>query len=308
MTKVKIVKFYFFRPVVKRENQDILIDLRNIFEQIRLQYQNGRDNDDENYKIVYNYNNEPARLADIAVDVETSLYHLVFERLNYHQLPSKTTLHGDSQAVELEEDEYIGFDVNVLYDPADHVLMIQRNRDSLGPTGIEYFLNTTLHKYANMNGAQFSLSVITDENVKKRAINQKAYRKLHFKVTGAKANGIIERLTGRNDDLGIDNIEIILNCKPNKTAEIDQQYARQLLEEYVEDEDVQKLRIRAREAEDSPVEAIDLFDHKLQASSEFVFISERYLNPISVFEKMKNDYLSKYRSLIRRVCWINENL
>ncbi|MCP1144863.1 DUF6731 family protein [Ureibacillus endophyticus] len=303
MSKVKIVKFNFFQPIIKIGDTDNILDLTDVLERIRRNYQNGQGE----FKIVYEYNGEPARLADLSVDPETGLYHLIFERLNY-QVPSRTTLHGESTAVDLEDDEYIGLDVSVLYDPEDHVLMIQRNRDSLSPTGIESVLRTILDNQIHMMNGDFSLAVISDENIKHRALRQSAYRKIHFKVTGTKASDIINRLTNRQEDLGIDNVEIILNSKPQKSAVINEEYAKSLLEEYSEDVEVQKLRIRSRQTEESPVEAIDLFDYKLQSSCEFEFIEDRHLNPISVFIRMQEIYIGELKNVIRRVRGIVENV
>lgn len=303
MSKIKIVKYNFFRPTIKTNENEVLIDLSGVFERIRRQYQAGVGT----YKIIYEYNGEPARLADIKFEVETGFYHLIFERLNY-QIPSRTTLHGESQIIELEDDEYIGIDVNLLYDPRDHVLMIQRNRDSLSTTGIESFINTILNRdIENLEGS-FCLAIVSDENIKTKALRQSVYRKLHFKVTGTKADDIISRLTRNQGDLGIETVEVILSSKPTRNAEIDETFSKQLLEEYSEDPEVQKLRIRARSSEDSSIEAIDLFDYKIEAISEFEFNENRYLNPISVFERMQNLYINEYQQIIRRVCAIVENV
>jgi len=303
MSKIKIVKYNFFRPTIKTNEDEALIDLSGVFERIRRQYRDGVGM----YKIIYEYNGEPARLADINFETETGFYHLVFERLNY-QIPSRTTLHGESQLIELEDDEYIGIDVNLLYDPTNHILMIQRNRDSLSTTGIESFISTILNRdVENLEGI-FCLAIVSDENIRTRALRQSAYRKLHFKVIGTKADDIISRLTRNQDDLGIETVEVILSSKPNRSSEIDGTFARQLLQEYSEDPEVQKLRVRARSSEESSIEAIDLFDYKIEAISEFEFIENRYLNPISVFYKMQELYLDEYQSIIRRVCGMVENV
>lgn len=52
----------------------------------------------------------------------------------------KTTIYGESIDVDLEENEYIGHEVSILYDPFHHTMLIQRNISSLSPSGIERFL------------------------------------------------------------------------------------------------------------------------------------------------------------------------
>jgi len=295
MAKRKPVGFNFFRPIVELENGDRrFFNFRDIFEKIRTEYSIARqriteENEPNNFKLIYSYNNEPARLSDIYVDYSTQYFHLIFERLDY-QVPFRTTLHGDSEVIDLNDDEYIGLDVNVLYDPVNHIFMIQRNKVSLGPSGIEMFLNTMINRYVGEIDGTFSLAIVKDTTARRRAFNQAAYRKIHLKVFGLKAKGIIERLTNGNDNVNVDSIEISFNSSIQKESKLDEDFAKQILEEYIDDDDVKKLQIRAREEEDGAVEPIDLIDHKLQTFHEFDFRENRQLLPISVFEEMKNKY------------------
>jgi hypothetical protein len=288
MAKAKKVGFNFFRPTIKKVNEEErLINLKPLFEIIRNNYEQARAADNgEEYKHVYTYNYEPARLADITVDPETQYYHLIFERLDY-QLPNKTTLHGDSKALDLEEDEFIGIDVNVLYDAENHIMMIQRNRNSLGPSGIEVFLKTLL--YTTGEEGDFNLAIVSDKSARKRAFKQEAYRKIQMKLTGVKADGLVEKLFSKKPS-GIDTIEISFNSKSPKDEKLDDEFSKELLKEYVDDEEVIRLQIRARESEDGVVEPIDLIDQKLQTYKVFSFTEERRLNPISVFYEMTRKY------------------
>lgn len=289
MAKLKKVGFNFFRPIIKHEmGEDSFINLYRLFEIIRRNYQKAREEKkEEEYKYVYAYNNEPARLADINLDVESQFFHLVFERLDY-QVPNRTTLHGDSHALDLEDDEYIGIDVNVLYDSENNIMMIQRNRNSLGPLGIEMFIRSLLQT-TEVEG-DFNLAIVSDTTAKRRAFNQSAYRKIHMKLVGHKANGLLEKLFQGND-LGIDSVEISFNSRTSKEDKLDDDFSKRILEEYVDDDEVIKLHIRAREDEDDIIEPIDLIDHKLQTYSVFDFREDRQLNPISVLDEMMKKYI-----------------
>jgi hypothetical protein len=287
MAKAKKIGFNFFRPTIKKGDDEKFINLKPLFDLIRKNYQEARKaNNGEEYKHVYTYNYEPARLADITVDPDSQYYHLIFERLDY-QLPNKTTLHGDSEALELEEDEYIGIDVSVLYDSENHIMMIQRNRSSLGPSGIEVFLRTLLHTTGEEG--DFHLAVVSDPSARKRALNQDAYRKVQMKLTGAKADDLVKKLFAKKPS-GIDTLEISFNSKSKKNEKLDDEFSKQLLKEYVDDEEVIRLQIRAKENEDAAVEPIDLIDQKLQTYKSFSFKEERRLNPISVFYEMTRKY------------------
>ncbi|MEV2320426.1 DUF6731 family protein [Paenibacillus larvae] len=289
MSKIKKVGFNFFRPIYEDDSGAKSLNLQELFERIRKHYLEGKEKlengeGDNEYKHVYSYNDEPARLADISYDAVKEYYHLIFERLNY-QVPNRTTLHGESKALELEEDEWIGIDVSVLYDPITHIFMIQRNRDSLGPSGIEKFIRTLLYT-AGFEG-NFTLAIVSDPTAKKRAFKQSAYRKIYLKVTGAKANNIVQRLRQVKRNIDVDSVEITFNCKQGRSDKLDEDFSKQVLDEYLDDPQVQKLQIRSREEEGDPVEPIDLIDHKLVTFKSFDFVNDgRQLNPVSVYERM----------------------
>ncbi|GIO26375.1 hypothetical protein J43TS3_09860 [Ornithinibacillus bavariensis] len=171
-------------------------------------------------------------MADVSVDIEMRYYHLVFERLDY-QVPNRTTLHGESEALDLQDDEYIGIDVNVLYDPHHHIFMIQRNRSSLGPSGIESFLRTIISDYHHDFNDEFNLAIVSDELAKKRTFNQSAYRKLHVKVAGLKANGLVEKLRSKSGVAGgVGTVEITFNLDTPRNAKIDEDFAKSILEKF----------------------------------------------------------------------------
>ncbi|KIL45747.1 DUF6731 family protein [Jeotgalibacillus soli] len=300
MSRVKRIGFNFFRSITQNEeDRTVWLNLSEIFDHIIAQYQHARDNDTSEFKRVYTYNYEPARLSQINIDYNTQYYHLTFERLNY-ALPNRTTLHGDSEMLDLESDEFIGHEATVLYDPVNHILMIQRNRDSLGPTAIGAFIQSLVIDAGAARNS--SIAMITDNTAQRRAFNQSAYRKVYTKIVGAKANGMIERLFGRNPN--VDSIEISFNSRSVRDSEIDQDFTVGLLEEFINDPEVEKLRIRSREHEESPVEPIDLINHKLEASQTVDLRNDRQLNSYRVFEYMVELYNGEnggYRNRILRM-------
>lgn len=290
MAKAKKVGFNFFKPCTTvRDGERVIINLKPIFDVIREKYEEEKRKEEENrseWKYVYEYKGEPARLSDITLDSSTGYYHLIFERLDY-VLPNYTTLHGESKALELEDDEFIGREVSILYDPENHIMMIQRNKDSLGPSAIGMFIRTLLIK--SETAENFDLVIITDTTARRRAFNQKAYRKFQLKVIGAAAEGLVEKLHGHKVD-GIDSVEITFSSSSKKKDKIDDGFSKEILDEYVGHREVTKFKIRAREEDEGIIEPIDLIDHKMLAYTVFRFEQDRSLNPISVFEEMVRIY------------------
>lgn len=293
MSISKVVNFNFFRPCTTEEGRTVLLNLTDLFETVRLRYLNAKENNETDYKVIYSYNDEPARLSEISVDPSNGIYHLIFERLTYI-LPNRTTLHGDSTAVELDEEEFIGHEVSVLYDSEHHILMVQRNRASLSPSGIEICLHTLVNKFEVTSN--FDLAIISDPEAKRRAIRQSSYRKIHMKVTGAKADGLIEKFWGKKNT-GIDNVEIVLSSGLKKDDEINNQFAKEILEDYMDDREVKGLKIRAREYEGELVEPIDLIDHKVQRSASLSLDDSRQINPYRIYDEMVALYIGEERGV-----------
>lgn len=78
---------------------------------------------------------------------EKIFWKLQLLRIRLNVLPGIATESGKFSPLELEDDEYVGEDVALLYDPEYYVIMIQRNRNSLTPTGIEQYFNRISNDY-----------------------------------------------------------------------------------------------------------------------------------------------------------------
>ncbi|GAB3801968.1 DUF6731 family protein [Virgibacillus kimchii] len=290
MSKNKNVFFNFFRSTtynsVRGRNERL--EIHELLESIRSSYAKGEKKGIPDYKIVYTYNDDIAMLTEITFDTEHQVYHLVFERLVYN-VPNRTSIDGSSEVIRLEENEYIGHEVSLIYDPENCVLMVQRNRDSLSPKGIESCLNSQVLKYEIADN--FDMAIITDPDAKRKAFNQSSYRKIHAKIDGAKADGLVEKLSemvGLSErDHNIDNIEVVLSSGIKKDDEINDQYAKQILEDFdPEDDDIKTLRIRSRPEDGDRVQTIDLIEHKIEVFDTVKIDDNRKINAYSIFDKM----------------------
>ncbi|WP_422124307.1 DUF6731 family protein [Planococcus sp. X10-3] len=286
MAKVKKVGFNFFKVVTKLENGEYEpLDISGILEHYRREYIR---NIPERQKIVYEYQREPARVTGISID-ENGFYHIWFERLLNYQLPIKTTLHGESEIIEIEETEFVGHEVSALFDPIESVLMVQRNRDSLGPTAIGELLNSLVIETGAAANAYMIL--IEDREARQRGLRQAAYRKINVKVSGASATNLWSRITGNQDTTGVDNIELIVSTDRRRDSEIEEGLSRQILTHYVDNPDTGKLKVHGRYEENDPVEPIDLIKQKLVVFTTLDYEEQRNYSAIAIYERMLGLYL-----------------
>lgn len=128
-------------------------------------------------KLTYDYYQEKARLDKYSFNRTHNCYYLSFIRLRQTKIPVKAKMDSESNPIELENDEYIGEDVSAVYDKPNHILAIQRNRDSLSASGIEYYL-TQLYN-SQQNGIY--LRAVPFKGVENRLRRAKTYRKITMK-------------------------------------------------------------------------------------------------------------------------------
>ncbi|WP_049775606.1 DUF6731 family protein [Caldicellulosiruptor kronotskyensis] len=131
------VKFEYFEVVSRKKNQspetpDEPFDLTrwiNIADGYSLEAR------------TFDYSDERVRLERMKYFDDTNLWLLNFLRLRETDIPLRGKIDQEAEPIELDDDEFIGEDVSMLYDPELNVVMLQRNIRSLGATGIEKYLN-----------------------------------------------------------------------------------------------------------------------------------------------------------------------
>lgn len=298
MPRRKIVSFNYFKVCRQDEQgEHVYLRLRELFDHIINNYQTARENDQQGYMYNYEYHNEPIRLTNIDYDYNNGFYHLIFDRLD-PLLPNVATLEGESRILDIEENEYIGHEISALYDPERHALVLQRNISSLSPTAVELFLRTLI---VEMEIAEtFELITAVDGEANQRAFNQNSYDAINLKVSGDRSSDLFRRFFERRNN-GVHQIEINIKAEQGRENELDQEVAREILNEYVEGEGVEKLNIKGRENDDDNLEKIDLIRHKITSQKSYRFENQRTLNALNVFQDMVTLYTEGDRPIINRI-------
>lgn len=123
------------------------------------------------------YYQEEARIDKVNFEKSTGYWYLNFLRLRQTKLPLKAWKDKEATTISILDDEFIGEDVTAIYDPNNHILALQRNRDSLSSTGIEYYLTKL---YGN-NEFGIYLRPILDQGIDDKLKSVKHYRKIALK-------------------------------------------------------------------------------------------------------------------------------
>ncbi|MCY9508548.1 hypothetical protein M5W68_20580 [Paenibacillus larvae] len=259
------VRFEYYQVVFRRRNdrqpdRDRLFDLPQWMDIL------GRKSLEAK---TYDYRQEQARLESSYWDVELGFYFLHFVRLRDTNIPSTARQDGQVVPLELEDDEYIGEEVSALYDENNHVLMLQRNKYSLGPEGIEEYLNLLW----NNDEETIYLRPICPPNIFELARRSAEYRKINIRFADLRQvnkGNILERFKSPVRQM-IDsfkkyqgaNVQITITVGNSRTSALDDETVSDTLNDIEENpEFFSRAELAVKEDDDSRIELIDLFAHK----------------------------------------------
>lgn len=202
--------------------------------------------------------------------------------------------------MELDEDEYIGEEVSALYDQEYSIIMLQRNRNSLSPSGIEKYFSGVLG-----NGDLIELAPIPVPDELRIVKQDQIFRKLSicFSPTNIddeilnNTNKSILQIIRGSRDLGALKVLVTLslgNSKKEKTLKQKEIIELGNLENY---DGFNKIQVNRREDEDTEIETVDLISGKL---NDVITMEVSRINPIKyerLIIEMQNLYNAKNKLL-----------
>ncbi|MFD1708929.1 DUF6731 family protein [Siminovitchia sediminis] len=245
----------------------------------------------------YDYRSEQARLDTAYWDPELEFYFLHFVRLRDTNIPSKARASSQVEPFELDDDEYLGEEVSALYDEDNHILLLQRNKYSLGPEGIEEYLNLLWDRDDEM----IYLRPVCPPNVFEEVRKASEYRRisLRFADLNVKASPrMIDKfrsplgkiIKGFDEYDGI-NAQIIMTVGNNRSASLDEETVKDTLIDIEENSDLfSKAEIAKKDDDDAKVELVDLFEHKAHDFGTFRMEKKESLNHYRVAEELWKIY------------------
>lgn len=182
--------------------------------------------------------------------------------------------------MQLDEDEYIGEEVSALFDQKFNIIMLQRNRNSLSPSGIEKYFSGVLG-----DGNQIELLPIPAPDELRTVKQNQIFRKLSigFSPTNIddemlnNANQSIRKIIKGTKELGALRVSVTLslgNSRKEKTLNQEEIMELGALENY---DGFNKIQVDRREDEDTKIETVDLISGKL---NDVITMDVSRINPI----------------------------
>lgn len=172
MKSYKKINFQYFRVKFSDGNKRVLYDLREWIDSIHPLSLRER---------TININGYPSRLESEEL-LEKKYIHMRFVKMSESFLPELAYEDAETEPLELDDDEYIAVDVNTIYDPDTHILMIQNNRGSLSADRIVKYINQYALDHNIFNPGEFLIIEPLKNSKKFSSIENKVYKKLeiHF--------------------------------------------------------------------------------------------------------------------------------
>lgn len=259
---------------------------------------------DDNYliKTEISFDDAKARIDDFNFNPIKKLWGLKLFKLRNTNIPSKAKNNEDAQIIELEEGEYLGEDLFLIYDQINGIALIQRNRLSLGISRLEEFFADTYNRFVDeRHKIDVDINPILDLDGKKK-INNSRYKNLE--ISFANINEFVSDksrvslgtlLQPLKDVYGV-NGSIKISLGHSKLDTLNRNFIKNIVKEVNEPSNkryVRTAKIKIQEEDDSDVEIIDLFKDICDEYLEFTIDSTKGLIYDGIISAMSNKYIKK---------------
>lgn len=284
MRDKRIVNFYYFTPYLfgkKGEKEPFnfaewIVNFLNedkIFETIEL----------------YHFT---ARVDGHTYDSKNNLHGVCFVKMRDDNFPSKVTEGRAQEDLDLEDGEYIGEDMYILYDRKKNVFMMQINRMSLTITRITEFINKTREE----DGKKVGFVPIT-KRVSRKELAKNKIRTIEVSCDGtydknSLKSSPLKTITDGLSQIGCSSYHMKLGVGRHRNAELSPQESQNIIDDIINRSvNVSTAKVSMRNDITGEVEYIDLLQNKLYSSIEFEIKGKKRLHLDIVFDKMKKEFM-----------------
>jgi hypothetical protein len=291
------IRFEYYRVVCRKKDTpgetDKLFDLRLWIRKAKKKSLEAR---------TFDYRQERARLEDAGFDEDFRHWYLHFARLRDSMLPSRAKSTSKVEPFTLEDDEYLGEEVTALYDEDSYILMVQRNRYSLGHSGLEEYLNLLWDGEDDLS--LYLRPIIATDSID-RAKKGDKYRRLTVrfadldskKFVGEKETAL-KRLIQEMVGYGAVTGEVTFSIGHSREKSLSSETVADSIDDLVRNKGLVSKAEIAIKNDDTAVETIDLFDEVAHDFDYFDIPRKSSLLHESVFYGMGNIYKKSRKRIL----------
>ncbi len=228
-------------------------------------------------------------------DEKNKYWHLNFVKLRETNIPNMAKTNSEAEPILLDDDEYIGEDVNALYDDDLNVLVVQRNKYSLNFDAIEYYINEIWKSDENL---EIFLRPILPQDIFDSIRNKGTYRKVNVKFDSVryshfdgKESSIMKKIFNAVGKYRCMGAEIVITMGYNKNDYLDNATVTETIDDIRNNKSIiSKAEISYKDEIDNKTEILDLFADKRH---DFIMLTIEKRESILagyVFSKMVEKY------------------
>lgn len=252
-----------------------------------------RQNSEGMLKKNYNINN------DFIGNLESIAQHEDFYYARFYKLrdivPAKVKDGTGAESIELEDDEYIGEDVCLLYDDSNGVCMLQKNRFSVSYLKLSEWLSMSCEK-----GYRVRLRPINDTNIFDKLSNKNirsfdiSFANLQYDDENYALSELIQTVQKFNGSKA--NIRISVGRERHRR--LDKEAVNALLSVLKMNKGkFSKAKVTLSDENDTKVEVLDLFDAIMSSTINFTIKDKEILDFNTAINRMTDAYQNKLGEL-----------
>ena len=255
------------------------------------------------------------------IGIEENIIGFQLTKMRDNMLPAKKKKGETKEEIILNDDEYIGDFVSILYDSVFKVCMIQSNSYGLTVNQIQKYLTQLRRKYIthskndDMNPQlACELRVLVDPKKVEKILDAEFYRKIRIKgsdfmldslisqdSSGYKKFGKIRKCMGETSGVNFDVTFSVQSSK--KTETLNHQDVEEIISEFnsiTDEKNKPQIEVTKKDTEDSNIEMVNLLYPRLNNIITFKIPARTSISNDFLFDKMRETY-DKTRGVISRV-------
>lgn len=252
------------------------------------------------------FNEAKARIEQFNINANKEIWGIKLFKLRDTNIPSKAKNNEEAKVIELEDGEYIGEDMFLIFDPNNGIALIQRNRLSLGISRLEEFFAYTYNKYVDeQNKIEVYIQPILDLHGKEKIYSSK-YKNLEISFANINECVLNEDrislgtlLQPLKNMYGV-NGSIKISLGHSRLDTLNRKFIKDLVKEINESSNkryVRAAKIKIQEEDDCDVEIIDLFNDICDEYLEVSVESSKGLGYTMIINAMIEKYMNRKNNL-----------
>lgn len=259
-------------------------------------------------KVEISFNDVKARIDHFHFNSDKKIWGLRLFKLRNTNIPSRVKNNEDARVIELEDGEYLGEDLFLIYDQENGIALIQQNRFSLVTSRLEELFADTYNRFVDeRNKIEVDIAAILDLDGKEK-LRHSNYKNLEISFANINKCVLDENrrslgtlLNPLKSMYGV-NGSIKISLGHSKLDTLNRKLIQDIVKEVNEPSNkgyIKSAKIKIQEEEDSDVEVVDLFNDICDEYLEFVIdnskglIYSRTIDAISDKYIDRKDYLEK---------------